>query len=51
MRAREGITYHDDFRHRSYAEMTQAALPTNGSTHGHAEVEVRVEALPFDEPL
>lgn len=51
MRACEAPNTHDEFRHRSYAEMTQNALPTNGSTHGHADVEVRVEALPFDEPL
>ena len=48
--ATRGITYHDDFRHRTYAE-SQNALPTNGSTHGHAEVEVRVTAPLFDEPL
>jgi hypothetical protein len=43
--ATRGITYHDDFRHRTYAEMS-----ANGSTHGHAEVEVRVEASLLDGP-
>jgi hypothetical protein len=46
MRAREGVGYHEEWRLRTPAEMS-----ANGSTHGHADVEVRVEALPFDEPL
>lgn len=45
MRAREGILSHDAFRLRTPAE-----LSANGSTHGHADVEVRVEASLLDGP-
>lgn len=44
-----GITYHEEFRHRTPAELaaqSQTALPTNGAAQHHAEV-LEPEELPY----